>query len=78
MNRIQSSKLPQTITKDEYEDISDEEDFVNKKEESSVIIQSSYDELIVHVTDELTEFNENESCYYKELQNAEDIESNQE
>ncbi|CAF4707428.1 unnamed protein product, partial [Rotaria magnacalcarata] len=78
MNRIQSSKLPQTITKDEYEDISDEEDFVNKKEESSVIIQSFYDELIVHVTDELTEFNENESCYYKELQNAEDIESNQE
>ncbi|CAF1564410.1 unnamed protein product, partial [Rotaria sp. Silwood1] len=54
----------------DYEDISDDEDNTNLQQELSIDIPSTYDELIVNVTDELEETNEKETSY----QQQEDIE----
>ncbi|CAF3957574.1 unnamed protein product [Rotaria sp. Silwood1] len=54
----------------DYEDISEDEDNTNLQQELSIDIPSTYDELIVHVTDELEEINEKETSY----QQQEDIE----
>ncbi|CAF3398558.1 unnamed protein product [Rotaria sp. Silwood2] len=53
-----------------YEDISEDEEDFNVQQELSIDIQPLHEELIVHVTDELEETNENELSY----QPHEDIE----
>ncbi|CAF4994721.1 unnamed protein product, partial [Rotaria sp. Silwood1] len=42
----------------DYEDVSEDEDNINLQQELSIDIPSTYEELIVHVTDELEETNE--------------------
>ncbi|CAF3513512.1 unnamed protein product [Rotaria socialis] len=52
MNLIKFTTLPSTI---QYEAISDDEDELQMQSELSINIEPQYDELIVHVTDELEE-----------------------
>ncbi|CAM4850358.1 unnamed protein product [Rotaria magnacalcarata] len=52
MNLIKFTTLPSTI---QYEPISDDEDELQMQSELSIHIEPQYDELLVHVTDELEE-----------------------
>ncbi|CAF3935826.1 unnamed protein product, partial [Rotaria sp. Silwood1] len=57
----------------DYKDISEDEDNIDLQQELLIDIPSAYEELIVHVTDELEEINEDKLSY----QQCEDLEPTQ-
>ncbi|CAF5162064.1 unnamed protein product, partial [Rotaria sp. Silwood1] len=61
------------LATNDYEDISEDEDNIDLQQELSIDIPSTYEELIVHVTDELEEINEDKLSY----QQREDLEPTQ-
>ncbi|CAF5148056.1 unnamed protein product, partial [Rotaria sp. Silwood1] len=61
------------LATNDYKDISEDEDNIDLQPELSIDIPSTYEELIVHVTDELEEINEDKLSY----QQREDLEPSQ-